>query len=315
MNRSLAVGVIFGLMVGLIAGALIGRHKRPPVPAPAPAAAPSPAPPPPAPAPAPDPMIEKLQSRILELEAKLAPPPDAPADTKEAALPEDLEARFGKLAPLREGVFGEKDFARLVEHLKKGGAKSIAYLADKLLNSKDANERFLAAALMAGLADPAVIPHLGKALEGDEAGMVRRMASNALALMKNADALPSLRAALAADNDWGVKVNSAYGIAKLGQADGAKALEDLYYSKETQAGYQAIVFGALADVATQANLPFFRKILGEKTEIGFQLGAIGVLEKLKAVEALPDLNRIAGDANYDVSVRDAAKKAADSLSR
>jgi HEAT repeat protein len=314
MNRSLAVGLIFGLMIGLIAGALIGRHKRPPAPTPAPAPVQTP-PPPPTVVPAPDPRVETLQGRIAELEAKLAAPPAPPEEPKEAALPEDLETRFGKLAPLREGALGAADFHKLVEQLKKGGAKSIAYLADKLMNSKDPNERFLAAALMGGLGDPAVIPHLGKALEVDEAGMVRRMASNALALMKHADGLPALRAALASDKDWGVRVNSAYGIAKLGQSDGEKALEDLYYSKETQAGYQVFVFGALADVATQASVPFFRKILGEKTELGFQLGAIGVLEKLKVVDAIPDLNRIAGDANYDVSVRDAARKAADSLAR
>ena len=320
MNKAVGLALVIGLAVGSIAGALIAKARKPKEPSPVAQAPPTPAPlPAPVPPKEPDPEIARLQKKVAELEAKLAAAPTpsqppAPEEPKEAALPDDLDSRFAKLAPLLEGAGSKEEFAKLLEQFKKGGAKSIEYLADKLLNGKTPGERFLAGAFLEGLSDPASVPALSKSLENDEAGAVRRMASHALAMLHNESALPALRAAMAGDKEWGVRVNSAYGVGKLGQPDGARTLEELYYSKESKP-YLAAVFGAIADVASPTSVPFFRKILGESTEMSFQIGAIRALEKLKATEAVPDLNKIAGDQNYDVSVRDAARKAIESLSK
>ena len=321
----IAVSVVIGLAVGFLAGSIFVKTMRKPAEPPAPQASkPAPAPPPVPPqsnfgdvgsTTAPDPEVEKLRARVAELETKLAkaaaPPAEAPVEEVEIGV---LTDRIKALAPKGLRAFSDPELGKLIEELKKKGAKGVEAVADMLLNSKSQDERFLAGAILEGLKDPASIPALSESLGKDEAGLVRRMSSHALAMIGTEASLPALRAAMSADKDWGVRVNSAYGVAKQGQPDGAKVLEDAYYSKEA-AGYQAIIFNALADAATPANAPFFRKVLGESSEIGYLIGSIGALEKLKDAESVSLLNRIAGDAKYDPTVREAAKKAAETLSK
>ena len=319
MNRSLALGFLIGAALGAVGGALIAKPRAPEAPK---TAAPPSAPPPvvqalPSPGDTlPHPELATLRARIAELEARLAkaPPPEAaPREGAEADLGA-LGERFGALAAKKLGALGDPELAALIAELKKKKGKGIEFLADKLLRSKSLDERFLAGAMIEGLKDPAAIPALSESLGKDDAGLVRRMSSHALAMIGTDASLPALRAAMAADKDWGVRVNSAYGVAKLGQADGATMLEEAYFSKEA-AGYQAIIFGALADAAHASSAPFFRRVLTESTEIGYLLGSIGTLEKLKDTESVPLLNRIVSDATYDSAVREAAKKAVEALDK
>ena len=122
-------------------------------------------------------------------------------------------------------------------------------------------------------------------------------------------------AAMAADSDWGVRVNAAYGVAKLGQPDGVKALEDAYQSSATPAEYKLSVLGGLADVAATSSTPIFKKILAESTDIAYLYVAIGAAQKLNDVSFVPELNRIAADPKYSTNVREMAKKAADALAK
>jgi len=326
VNRSLAIGLVIGLGIGLIAGALIAKSKQPPdketVVAP-----PSPPPlPPPPPAPketAPDPEVEKLRTENAELKKKLeakakteAARDDATTDFEkaQAAKPEWAE----KLdALLKKGIAGYKsaDFFALVGELKKLGKEGVDKLAEKLLRAESAGERFLAGALLEDLGDPAAIPALAKSLQQDDDLLVRRMSSHAIAMIKNEAGLTALRAAMSSDTDWGVRVNSAYGVAKLGQPDGVKMLEDSYLSASTPAEYKIAVLGGLADVASPSSAPVFRKVLGESTDVTYLFLVISAVEKLKDPSFVPDLNRIAGDAKYAANVREMAKKAADGLSK
>jgi|SRR5688572_5034630 len=311
------VTAVIAAAVGFLAGAVYVKTKAQPVVHVAPrveTAAPPPAPPSPV-APTPDPEVAPLRARVAELEAKLAKAAETPAETKPAEPePGDVVARFAALAPKGLKAFSDPEYGAILKELFKKKDKSIEFLAEQLLNSKSQDERFLAAAMLEALKDPAGIAALSESLGKDEAGLVRRMASHALAMIGTDASLPALRAAMSADKDWGVRVNSAYGVAKMGQPDGAKVLEEAYYSKEA-AGYQAIIFNALADAATSSSAPFFRKVLGESSEIGYLIGSIGALEKLKDSESLSLLTRIAGDAKYDPTVREAARRAADSLSK
>jgi HEAT repeat protein len=323
MNRSsVALAVLFAAAVGVVAGAIVGqwrRSNRPDV-----AAKPTPPPPssPPA-APAPDPEVDHLKRRVAELEAALAakeappppiaPPPPAPDSEKTAAA--KLAERFAALVEKGMDALRDPDFKQLAQDLKKAGPKAMEDLAKRLLNAESATERFLAGALIETMGDAAAIPFLSESLGKDEDLLVRRMTSHALAVIGTEPALGALRAAMAGDSDWGVRVNSAYGVAKQGQPDGLKLLEEAYTSSSTPAEYKLAVYGGLADVAAPSSAPIFRKVLSESTDLTYLILSIRAVEKMKDLESVSSLNRIAGDAKYPANVREAAKKAADAIAK
>jgi len=321
----MALAVLFAAAVGVVAGAIVGKSYRAyrPETAPKPVVAPPPPPANPPPPPAHDPEVDVLKRRIAELEAALAakeaPPPPivppAPPIETEKAIAAKLAARFAALAEKGMGALGDPDFRDLAQDLKKAGAKAIEDLAKRLLTAESATERFLAGALMETMGDAAAIPYLSQALGKDEDLLVRRMTSHALAVIGTEPALGPLRAAMADDADWGVRVNSAYGVAKQGQADGLKLLEEAYSSTTTPAEYKLAVYGGLADVAAPTSAPIFRKVLAESTDLTYLFLSIRAVEKMKDAESVAGLNRIAGDAKYPANIREAAKKAAEAIAK
>jgi len=324
MNRSLAIGLVIGLGIGLIAGALIAKSKAP---TPPPVIAAPPPPPPVVLAPDPpkedgrDVEIAALRAQVAELVAKLdiaskPPPAPPPSETpKTDAAKPGWKEKLDEL--LKKGVHEYKGaaFFEMLEELKKQGKEGIDKLADRLLHAETGGERFLAAALMEDLKDPSAIPALAQALQKDEDLLVRRMSSHAIAMIQNEAGLPSLRTAMQSDSDWGVRVNAAYGVAKLGQADGVKMLEDSYNAPSTPAEYRLAVLGGLGDVAAKSSAPIFKKILAESTDISALFVAIGAVQKMGDAGFVQELNRIAGDAKYAANIREMAKKAADGLSK
>ena len=320
MNRSSLAGVFIGIALGVGITAFITNLRRKPEP-PAPPAAPPPrtvdailAPP------DHEEELRKLRQEVAELKAAAAAPP-APAPTQ---IPSDppkensaskFAERFAEIAKKGLGAYGSAELRALAADLKKAGPEALKAVIDRLLNAETATERFVAGALLEAAGDPSAIAGLSQSLEQDDDLLVRRMSSHALMAIGTEASLPALRAAMSGDKDWGVRVNSAYGVAKQGQPDGAKALEDLYGSSSTPSDYRAIVFGALADVASPSSAPIFRKVLTDSTEIGYLLGAIGAIEKIKDAGSIPDLQRVAGNAALPANVREAAKKAVESLSK
>jgi HEAT repeat protein len=119
---------------------------------------------------------------------------------------------------------------------------------------------------------------------------------------------------MANDVDWGVRVNSAYGLAKLKQPDGLDTLQRFYLSDATPAEYRLAILGGLADVAAPTTSPLFRKILADTTDAGYVLIAIGALEKMKDAQALSDLQRIAASA-HSATIKQAAQRAIDNISK
>jgi len=256
--------------------------------------------------------IQRLSSKVDELEQ--ARPASAPAPVKPAAKPTspELAERFDKLvagglAGLRGPEFGETKDA-----VKAGGKPAIEFLSAKLLTSTSATERFLAGALLEAAGDADAVPALASVLKAEKDDMVRRMASHAIAVLGSPAAEGPLREASTGDADWGVRVNSAYGLAKLGQDDGLRILREAYESPNTPAEYRLPVLGGLADVAAPSTAPLFRKILSDTKDVSYLLVSIGALEKMKDTGALPALQQIATSSLPDM-VKQAAAKAVESI--
>ena len=314
MNTSFRIGLLPGLIVGVFVTAIVAIVTRPrpePVPAPSPATA--------ALLDATTALKEEnrvLKERIAELEKpKAAVPAQEKKEEKPAAespAAPEIKDLFAKLAELGLGAFNSPKMKEFVDSVKAGGKPALDFLANVLRTSKSATERFMAAAVLEGVGDPAAVDALAFALKGDGDDMVRRMASHALAVMKSPSAESPLRAATADDTDWGVRVNSAYGLAKLGRDDGLQILQKAYESTETPAEYRLAILGGLADVAAPSTAPLFRRILSDTKDASYLLVSIGALEKMKDGESIPALERVAGSTHPDM-VKQAATKAIDSI--
>lgn len=258
----------------------------------------------------------KLARQVQDLEKAAPRAPSAPAaDPKPPAAPAskspigDLFSKLAEsgLAGLRGPKFGE-----LLEAVKKEGKPAIDFLADVLKTSTSATERFYAGALLEGAGDAAAIPGLAHALQHDKDDLVRRMASHAIAVLGTPAAEAPLRLASGEDPDWGVRVNSAYGLAKQKHDDGLKMLRDAYESPDTPAEYRLAVLGGLADVAAPSTAPLFRKILTDTKDVSYLLASIGALEKMKDAEAIPALQQLSTNSTSDI-VKQAASRAVDAI--
>jgi hypothetical protein len=324
MTSPFRSGTLVGFIVGaaLVAGTAMILKPRP---VPAPPSPPADAAAAPAEARLRD-EIRQLKNKVLELEAereataarskkddKPSPAPAA-APSSPPAKTADYKELFAKLSELGLGAFAGPKFKEAVEAVKSAGAPAVEFLCTTLKTSTSASERFMAAALLEGAADPSSIDALAFALKGDGDDIVRRMASHALAVMAAPAAEAPLRAATTDDADWGVRVNSAYGLAKLGKDDGLKMLTSSYESADTPPEYRLAILGGLADVAAPSTAPLFRKILSDTKDAGYLLVSIGALEKMKDAESLPALQRVV-DSTQPPVVKQAASKAIDAIRR
>jgi HEAT repeat protein len=117
---------------------------------------------------------------------------------------------------------------------------------------------------------------------------------------------------MTADKDWGVRVNSAYGMAKLGREDGLTMLQNAYSSADTPAMYRGAILSGLADVAAPSTAPLFRKILSDTKDETYLFIAISAVTKMKDAGARPDLERIVS-SELPESIREAARKALEAI--
>lgn len=266
--------------------------------------------------------IGSLRQRVTELEGELEQARvrlAASGDGGSSAGPEaddaaeaDFEAEFAELVKGGLGAYAGEGFRKFIEELAGQGPEAHAFLYDLLSSSGDASTRFLAAAALEGIGDPAAIPALEGALADEQDLLVRRMASHAIAVLGTEGALEPLRKSMQADPDWGVRVNSAYGVAKAGGKDGLDYLEAAYLSEDTPDEYLLAILGGLADVAAPSSAPLFRKILRDTKDPGYLLISIAALKEMKDQSAIPDLERIV-DSDLPESIRNAAAEAIEAL--
>lgn len=261
--------------------------------------------------------LEKAAAEAAKATPETTPAGTASAGTGETAppTPQDKEAALARLAEQFKkvaklglaGVHGEKA-NKLAEAAKELGADAINMLAERLTKGEDTATRFLAAALFEELADPAAAPSLVEALQNDPDALVRRMSSHALAVAQMEKGYDALERAMIADTDWGVRVNSAYGLAKNGRPQGLDALVNAYESPDTPGEYRISILGGIADVAAPSTAPLFRKILAEKDDLAYLYMAINTLEAMKDRGSLDALANLIVHAKED-SVKEAAKRA------
>ncbi len=311
MNASFRNGIVAGFILGaalMALAALLLKPRREIESPPAVAVATSTLPK--------DPALEeenqRLQAEVADLRKELAAAIQKKKEKAQEASPAPKEAvdyrdLFAKLSELGLAAFGDPKFKGALEAIKAAGKPGIEFLTEMLRKSKSASERFLAAALLEGAADPSSVDALALALKSDDDDIVRRMASHALAVMGAATAETPLRAATAEDKDWGVRVNSAYGLAKLGKEDGLKILKDSYESADTPPEYRLAILGGLADVAAPSTAPLFRKILADTKDASYLLLSIGALEKMKDAESLSALQAIVTSSQPEMVKQRAAK--------
>src|SRR5258706_299153 len=100
-----------------------------------------------------------LLEKIAELE-KTAKAPTPPAIVKDEPKPEpekpkaDYQALFAQLKDLGLAAFQNPKFRETLDAVKASGKPAIEHLSTLLKTSASATERFLAAALLEGAADP-----------------------------------------------------------------------------------------------------------------------------------------------------------------
>src|SRR5436190_4605209 len=257
-----------------------------------------------------------LARRIGALE-KPAPAaaPAAAAEEKpkvDAAASPKIGELFGKLTESGLAGFRSPKYGELLEAVKKEGKAAIDFLSNVLRTSTSATERFFAGALMEGAGDASAIPALADALMNDKDDMVRRMVSHAIAVLGTPAAEVPLKGAATGDSDWGVRVNSAYGLAKLQNDEGLRMLREAYESPDTPAEYRLPILGGLADVAAPSTAPLCRKILADTKDASYLLASIAALEKMKDTASLPALEQLAASASSEM-IKQAAAKAIDAI--
>jgi len=261
--------------------------------------------------------IGDLNRKIAELEKPRGePPPAAAALPAEKPAPKpaapDLAGRFEKIVAGGLSSLRGPEFGGMKDAVKSAGKAGIEFLAGRLRTATSSTERFLAGALLEAAGDADAVPALASVLKSDKDDMVRRMASHAIAVLGSPAAEGPLREASTGDSDWGVRVNSAYGLAKLGHDDGLRMLREAYESPDTPSEYRLPVLGGLADVAAPSTAPLFRKILADTKDVSYLLMSIGALEKMKDAEALPALQQVT-QSSLPEMVRQAAAKAIESI--
>ncbi len=268
--------------------------------------------------------LEAEKSRLIQVAGGPTPASPAPGPTSAAApsaprvlapeppdplpaiSPDVARQMFGELAAKAPASFFGSDWEILRRGFRAWGADGTTWLAEILTRGKS-QDRWFASALLAGLARsrPESLPLLATALAEDGDPLVRRTISTSFATDLLCSAVrPSLEKAFG-DSDPGVRVNAAYGLARLGRRD---VLSELVRSAEDPAMSPVIrtsAFEALVDVGEPSTAAMFRRRLREDEEPSMFLASCRALRKMRDRESLPDLTRFIDDCRTDWMAREA----------
>jgi hypothetical protein len=263
--------------------------------------------------------LDRLQTHYLQSLAALQLAPAGTAkETRSEAETSSETALETFYATAEKGIYRfMREFEKipsLIEAFRKLGPQGIRLLAEILTHDESPDRRFLAALLFEYLKDPSSIPPLEAALKDDPAAFVRRIASHALANIEPDRVSVLLNEVFHnPQEEMVVRINAAGGLARLGHFEAIEFLEKFYEDTNNDAAMRLGALETLASVARRESAPFFRRILTSKAQPGYFPMAIQALEQIKDVEALPLLRDIADAETVEPSVRDAARKAYESI--
>jgi len=205
-----------------------------------------------------------------------------------------------------------------VKRLKRVlGTEGLDSLVARLQAGDNAEERMCAALMLELWNDPAAVPALVEAATTGTDPMLQRCASHALALIDGEVQVEALeRIAGSEVQDWGARVNAAYGLAKRGEDRWMSFLIEGYRSGLVPTEMRMAVLQGMIDAAPavqpQTVLPFLHELAQPERSWDQVMMACMALEKVGSPSSLPDLEAVVASDLPD-SARNAARKAVNAI--
>ncbi|MBI4568647.1 MAG: HEAT repeat domain-containing protein [Planctomycetes bacterium] len=219
-----------------------------------------------------------------------------------------LDEKWAKFKVMGLKAFESQEFKEWVEALKASGTSYADRFGEALAHGKTNSEKFVAAATMEALKDPKAVPYLDNALQNESDNLLRRMVSHALAFIDTPDAIPALERGVA-DDEPGVAVNSAFGLAKLGNQTGVDHLLRVGGEKENPMRLAAIQSMML--VKNDQFRPFLWKLLDAEKSAKDPTARILGIHALANNATADDLDRLKGlieDPAEQPNIKEEARK-------
>ncbi|MEQ8766311.1 MAG: zf-HC2 domain-containing protein [Planctomycetota bacterium] len=245
---------------------------------------------------------QQLGERLLQIESTVT-------EAQVQALMDDFEtsAQVGMLYPL------VAEAIQLAPRFREMGSRGIDLLSEVISTSDSSEQRLLAVLILRRIETPAVIPPLQAALQiKDEAGnMARQIAAAGLSII-DAEAMSSvLRSRFEAENeDIGVRINSAIGLARMGDRPAIDFLVDMYRDESADPRDREGALQALLVANRPEAAPLFREIAtDEKVEIGVRAAAFSFLGDVRDQQSLELVQKVADDPAVPAEIRKVAQRA------
>ena len=233
-----------------------------------------------------------------------------------AATPATVEAALDRFYRFLDDVSGPGGASRwsrtrdAAADLRGMGDPGIEALMRVLANGTSADERRAAAQLLGELQAARALPLLQTVLEQDNDVLLRRAAASALRRLETPDTIPMLQALLSnPGEDRFVRMSAAFGLARLGQAEGVAGLTMIFAETNGDGRGRDVAFRSLISLNDERALPFMRQLVTSGAEPGYRLQAIRFLAAQGDRQALPALEQIMQTSTEQPSIRDAATQA------
>lgn len=204
-------------------------------------------------------------------------------------------------------AFSSPKTAELVKKARILGQEAIVEIGAVLLESQDATARFAAAAILEKLGDPAAIAVLSQSLGTESDRLVRRMASHAIALIGDEAGIAALQK-LDDDSDIGVRINAAFGLAKVKAPGGLKAYQSFYDSPDTDEFLKVAMLGGFTLLKDPDAVPFLERVYFKSDDLKTKIIVVAALGETPGEQSADLLTRIIASEPED-SVFEAAQKA------
>jgi len=263
--------------------------------------------------------VSKLTTRLGEAQAKAA------EDARHIArLTRQLEPYLQQTRATVQDVAAmldamrEKGMSSLLEPAKVAKlVGDIRALGDEgfdlvlgMMGSENPQERMLAAKLLGDLADERSIDALAKACADDDDG-VCTLASQALALMGDPRAKDQLRQIYdSSEGKAGVRINSLFGLCKIGEAQAITEAQAFFESSETPDAHKSAMANGILLLDSPHVVPVVRSVSGlDKSSADLGTAVVRYLEKVRNdSHARTLLADIIADSSYPQSVRNLASQ-------